>query len=294
MKAYFRSHALTAALLALLGTAAPIRAGEPVPAPVPAPPVAEAPRTIADLACPPSFVLPPSAAEAMLKPARGASPPRMAITPEMRAAFRKMLDGDPAQLCRYRDENRALPADAPGRVVFIGDSITEGWKAGAPGLFSGAVLDRGISGQITDQMLLRFREDVLNLNPRVVHIMAGINDINTPAGSPLTLSNIASMIELAQAHHVRVVLGSITPSSRFWANPEVQPGPQIVELNRQLQALAMAKGVRYVDYYTPLANDSLGIRDEYSNEGLHPNQSGYDVMTPLAAAAIRAELAKAK
>lgn len=234
--------------------------------------------------------MPGSAAKAMLTPGKR-DLPRLAITPEMRARFRDMLDRDPAQLCRYREENRALPPATARRVVFIGDSITEGWKAGAPGLFSGDVLDRGISGQITDQMLLRFREDVLDLHPRVVHIMAGINDINTPAGSPLTLSNIRSMIELAQTNGVRVVLGSITPSARFWPNPEVKPGPQIVELNRQLQALAAAKRVIFVDYHTPMVDGALGIRDDLSNEGLHPNQNGYDVMTPLASAAIARALA---
>jgi len=253
------------------------------------PPAAPAvPRTINEIVCPKPFTL-PGMEDAMLKP--GAKVPTFTVTPEMLAPFKKILEGDPAQLCRYREENRLLPSPRGDRVIFMGDSITEGWKRAAPGLFNDGVIDRGIAGQDTNQMLLRFRADVLDLKPRVVHIMAGVNDLNAPAGTPLTVSNITSMIELAQAHGISVILASITPSARFWTNPSVIPGPQIVELNRRLKTMAAQRGVAWVDYHKPLVDAALGIRSDYSNEGLHPNQKGYDVMTPLAEAAVRRALA---
>jgi lysophospholipase L1-like esterase len=214
------------------------------------------------------------------------------FTPEMAARLQLSSRIDPNGLCHYRDANRTLSASS-SRVVFMGDSITEQWKMGAPDLFTGAVIGRGISGQNTTQMLLRFRQDVLDLDPKVVHIMAGINDINIPSGTTLTKSNIMSMVDLARSHGITVVLGAITPSNHFWLFPDLKPGPQIVALNTWLKDYARRQGVIYVDYYTPLADRSQGLRADLGNEGLHPNRNGYRLMTPLAKAAIARALQSA-
>jgi lysophospholipase L1-like esterase len=209
-----------------------------------------------------------------------------AFTPDMIQRMQRSSKVDPNGLCHYRDINRALPRPTRRRVIFFGDSITEQWKMGAPELFTGDVIDRGISGQNTTQMLLRFRQDVLDLHPRVVHIMGGINDINTPVGTSLTQANIESMVDLAKAHGIVVILGAITPSSRFWLFPEVKPAPRIAALNAWLKDYARSKGMIYVDYHTPLADGEQGLRADLGDEGLHPNRLGYAVMTPLAKAAI--------
>ena len=222
--------------------------------------------------------------------------PHIAATPPAsdkdRAAFMAWSKLDPEGLCRYREENAALPPATPGRVVFIGDSITEAWRPSVPQLFTGDVIDRGVSGQTTTQMLARFRTDVIALRPAVVHIMGGINDIHNPAGTALTRSNIESMVELARAHGIKVILGAVTPSSFFQGSPDIAPGPRIVWLNRWLRDYATRNGLTFVDYYTPLVDGKLGIRDGLSNDGLHPNRRGFDVITPLARDAIRRALAR--
>ncbi len=249
-----------------------------------------APRTVADMACPPMPVV--SAARTALvvddRPHIATMPPAGAAD---RAAFMRWSTIDPDGLCRYRDENRALPPAGPGRVVFIGDSITETWAPAIPALFAGDTLDRGVSGQTTTQMLARFRMDVLDLHPAVVHIMGGINDIARVPGTALTRSNIQSMVELARARGIAVVLGSVTPSSRFQGSPALKPGPHIVWLNRWLRDYAARNDLVFADYHAALVDAELGIRDGLSNDGLHPNRSGFAIMTPLAQAAVRRALA---
>lgn len=208
------------------------------------------------------------------------------FTPDVMQRMQRASKVDPNGLCHYRDVNKTLPPPTRRRVIFMGDSITEQWKMGAPDLFTGDVIDRGISGQNTTQMLLRFRQDVLELRPRLVHIMGGINDIANPTGTSLTRANIMSMVELAKANGITVILGAITPSSRFWMFPDVKPAPAIAALNAWMQDYARANGLIYIDYHTPLADDAQGLRASLGNEGLHPNRLGYAVMTPLAKAAI--------
>jgi lysophospholipase L1-like esterase len=248
------------------------------------------PRTVADMACPPMPVV--SAARTALvvddRPHIAPMPPAGAAD---RAAFLRWSAIDPDGLCRYRDANRALPPAGPGRVVFIGDSITETWALAIPALFAGDTLDRGVSGQTTTQMLARFRLDVLDLHPAVVHIMGGINDIARAPGTALTRSNIQSMVELARAHGIAVILGSVTSSSRFQGSPDLKPGPHIAWLNRWLRDYATRNDLIFVDYHAALVDAELGIRDGLSNDGLHPNRSGFTIMTPLAQAAIRRALA---
>ena len=209
-------------------------------------------------------------------------------------------------LARYRDANAKIapPAKGESRVVFMGDSITDGWddpKYG--GFFPGKpYLDRGISGQTTPQMLIRYRPDVIALRPKVVVILAGTNDIAGNTG-PTTLAaiedNLASMAELARANGIRVVLASLLPVSDYEkrdGKPIVQttrrPPEQIRALNEWMKTYAAANGATYLDYYSAMIDERGFLRDELSEDGLHPNAKGYAVMAPLAEQAIASALKK--
>ena len=193
---------------------------------------------------------------------------------------------DPASLCHYADANAHLPRNAKDRVVFVGDSITEGWAKAAPNLFSGPVIDRGISGQNSSQVLARFRADVVGLRPAVVHIMVGLNDINLPSGTVLTRDNIASMVDIAKTNDIAVILASITPSDRFWPLAGLRPAGEIRTLNAWLKTFSVSQHIKFVDYYSALASVTGGFRPGLSNEGMHPNARGYEIMTPIAKQAI--------
>lgn len=193
--------------------------------------------------------------------------------------------------CRYRNEDRALiAAKAKVAVVFMGDSITEGWKAIDPAYFGEGRIDRGISGQTTPQMVLRFDQDVIALHPAVVHIMAGTNDIAGNTG-PMTLAqteaNIRRMAELAHRHGIGVVIGSVLPARAFPWRKDVQPAAQIVQLNQWLRDYARRRGFVYADYYNAMAEPDGGLPARLSADGVHPNAAGYAVMRPIAEAAIR-------
>ena len=208
-------------------------------------------------------------------------------------------------LARYRDANAktGAPNADEARVVFMGDSITDSWddpKYG--GFFPGKpYIDRGISGQTTPQMLIRFRPDVIALQPKVVVILAGTNDIAGNTG-PTTLNaiedNLISMFDLAHANGIRVVLASVLPISDYERNKEGQPiiqtrqrpPEQIKELNKWMKDYAAAHGGIYLDYFSAMADDKGFLKEELSGDGLHPNQKGYDVMAPLAEKAIAAAL----
>jgi len=220
------------------------------------------------------------------------------LTPEeiqaaQKAAQERLLT-DFADLAHYAQANAALlsPGPAEPRVVFLGDSITEFWATIDPEFFaSPGYVDRGISGQTTPQMLLRFHEDVIALKPAVVHIMAGTNDIagNTgPMDLAATEANIASMVDLARANGIQVVLGSVLPAADFWWHPGLNPGPKIAALNTWLKSYANTKRLVYVDYYSALTDGALGIRTDLAPDGVHPSRDGYRVMDPLAVAGIRA------
>jgi len=208
-------------------------------------------------------------------------------------------------LARYREANitTAPPGKDQQRVVFMGDSITDSWddpKYG--GFFPGKpYFDRGISGQTTPQMLIRFRPDVIALQPKVVVILAGTNDIAGNTG-PMTLAaiedNLTSMFELAHANGIRVVLASLLPISDYEKNKDGQPivrskqrpPEQITSLNVWIKQYAAAHGGIYLDYYSAMADDKGFLKEELSEDGLHPNQRGYDVMAPLAEQAIASAL----
>ncbi|GAC1501300.1 MAG: hypothetical protein NVS1B6_07640 [Steroidobacteraceae bacterium] len=224
--------------------------------------------------------------------------PEMALpTPEQitdcSKVAREMMFHDLAGFARYGPANAMLPPAGPGerRVVFMGDSITDSWASVDPKFFARSdFIDRGISGQTTLQMLLRFRQDVIALKPAVVHIMAGTNDIagNTgPFDLLATEANIASMVDLARANGIQVVIGSVLPAKDFSWHPGIDPGPKIVALDEWLKRFSHVRHVIYVDYYTALTDGALGLRPDFSPDGVHPSLAAYVIMDPLAYAAIR-------
>ncbi len=197
------------------------------------------------------------------------------------------LRTDWAGLARYRAENAALPAPAPNerRVVFYGNSITEGWARLFAAQFPGRpYVGRGISGQTTPQLLVRFRQDVVALKPAVVVILAGTNDVAGNTG-PSTLAmiedNLASMTEIARANGIRVVLCSVLPVFDYPWRRGLEPAPTIVALNRWIRDHAASHGAVYVDYHGAMADARQGLRAELSGDGVHPNEAGYRVMAPL-------------
>jgi lysophospholipase L1-like esterase len=206
------------------------------------------------------------------------------------------LHSDWAWLGKYQAANATLPARTKEpRVVFMGDSITQGWFDQVPEFFTVGRVGRGISGQTTPQMLLRFRQDVLDLHPSVVQIMAGTNDIASNTG-PMTIeqteANFRSMTELAQAHGVRVILASIPPSSAFPWRPGLAVTDKIKTINAWLKSYAAETGSTYADYWTALQDGQGGFRADWASDGVHPNKAGYAVMIPVAQEAIREALSK--
>lgn len=199
---------------------------------------------------------------------------------------------DWAQLGRYRADNAALPPAQPGeqRVVFYGDSITDGWGRQRGVFFPGKpYVNRGISGETTPQMLVRFQQDVVHLNPAVVVILAGTNDIagNTGPSTPQMIEdNFASMAAIAKQSNIKVVLASILPAIAYPWKPGIQPAPEIQQLNAWLKDFCSREGLVYLDYYSALADKDGGMRPGLSVDGVHPTAEGYAVMSPLAEAAI--------
>jgi lysophospholipase L1-like esterase len=201
-----------------------------------------------------------------------------------------------AYLSKYHDANNqlGLPARGEKRIVFLGDSITEGWGASDAKFFAGRpYVNRGIGGQTTSQMLVRFRQDVVNLRPSVVVILGGTNDI-AQNGGITTLEaieqNLQSMAELARVNKIRVVLSSVLPAFDYPWRPGLQPAVKIFELNRWIAAYCAKNDLVYLDYYAAVVDGRRGMRAEYSFDGVHPNSAGYAVMEPLAEKAIRRAL----
>ena len=204
---------------------------------------------------------------------------------------------DWANLARYHDDNARLapPATDENRVVFMGDSITDGWGRQYGQFFPGKpYVNRGISGQTTPQMLIRFRPDVIALNPKVVVILAGTNDIAGNTG-PMTLEaiedNLMSMGDLARANNIRVVLASVMPVCDYIKPQTERRAPEkIVALNAWIKSYAAKNSLVYLDYYSAMIDDKQMFRKELTYDGLHPNAAGYEVMAPLAEKAIAAAL----
>lgn len=198
-------------------------------------------------------------------------------------------------LQKYATENESLKtATSKNRIVWMGDSITEFWIAADSDFFKNKpYVNRGISGQTTSQMLLRFRQDVINLKPEIVVILAGINDIaeNTgPISLENILGNIISMAELAKANDIKVVLSSVLPANKFPWRPDLQPADKVIQLNTMLQKYCKDNNLVYIDYYSKMADSQKGLDAKFTNDGVHPTLSGYKIMEPLAEDAI----AKAK
>jgi acyl-CoA thioesterase I len=208
----------------------------------------------------------------------------------------ELLLTDFGWLARFHDEDQKLgpPARGENRVVFMGDSITAGWPLDKS--FPGKpYINRGISGQTTPQMLVRFRQDVIALEPKVVVILAGTNDIAGNTG-PETLGeiedNLASMVDLATANGIHVVLCSITPAFDYPWRPGLAPAPKIDEVNTWLKRYAADKGAVYVDYHSAMKDARDGLPPALSKDGVHPLPAGYAIMVPLVEAGIEQALAK--
>ena len=201
---------------------------------------------------------------------------------------------DWAQLKRYAADNAALPAPSPGeaRVVFYGDSITDGWgrSPGTGTFFPGKpYINRGISGQTTPQMLIRFQQDVVHLHPAAVVILAGTNDIagNTGPSTPqMTEDNFTSMAAIAKQNGIKVILASITPAYSYPWKPGIKPVPTILEINAWLKAYCAKEGFAYLDYYSAMADEKGAMKPGLAKDQVHPTSAGYAVMGPLAEAAI--------
>jgi lysophospholipase L1-like esterase len=196
---------------------------------------------------------------------------------------------DWANLGRYAPANQQLPpptAKRP-RVVLMGNSITDAWPRIDTAFFASKTYEyvgRGISGQVSGQMLLRLWPDVLALQPKVVAILSGINDIAENAGPynpEATFHNITSMAELAQAHGVRVIICSVLPAYNFPWRPGREPAPKVIALNQQLKAYAAQHHLTYVDYHAAMADERQGLSAALATDGVHPTLAGYRIMGPL-------------
>jgi lysophospholipase L1-like esterase len=199
---------------------------------------------------------------------------------------------DWADLKRFNLENETLglPSANESRIVFMGNSITEGWSQFCPKFFEGKpYINRGISGQTTPQMLLRFRQDVINLQPKIVIILAGTNDIagNTgPSTLEMIMDNIISMMELARANNISVILSSVLPAFDYPWKAGQNPNEKIPALNDMIKRYSKQNSIIYLDYFSAMTNGNNGLKPELTYDGVHPNKAGYEVMSPLAEEAI--------
>ncbi|HTW56956.1 MAG TPA: SGNH/GDSL hydrolase family protein [Terriglobales bacterium] len=215
---------------------------------------------------------------------------------EYRASRLAIYTDDFGELKRYREADAALAAPAPNenRVIFLGDSITDYWKLAD--YFPGkpyAVMNRGIDGQTTPQMLVRFRQDVINLHPKVLVVLAGTNDIagvTGPTRNEDIEANYASMAELARLHGIRVVFASLLPVNDYTLDAKesfaLRPRERILALNAWLRNYCAKNGLVYLDYFSAMVDEKGMLKRKLSDEGLHPNAAGYKIMAPLANKAI--------
>ena len=200
-----------------------------------------------------------------------------------------------ANVARFQTDNAAIISSrAPVKVVFMGNSITEAWPAADAIFFSTpGYVNRGISGQTTPQMLLRFKQDVIDLHPKVVVILAGTNDIAGNTG-PTTVheifGHIESMATLAEAAGIKVVICSVLPVWDYPWKPGLEPAQKIIHLNDKLKVLCVQKGYTYADYFSAMVNDKKGLKEDLGNDGVHPNKKGYGLMKPIILRAIEQAL----
>ncbi|WP_426092526.1 SGNH/GDSL hydrolase family protein [Flavobacterium sp. DSR3-2] len=210
----------------------------------------------------------------------------------------KVRAQDWPNLNKYQNENANLKPVAQGdkRIIFIGDSITEFWSVLNPEYFAGKpYVNRGISGQTSPQILIRFRADVIALKPATVVILAGINDIagNTgPSTLEMIANNIFSMVELAKANQIKVILCSVLPAYDFSWKPNQNPAEKVLALNKMIKKYADANNILYLDYFSAMVDERNGLKTAYSEDGVHPNKVGYQIMAALAEKAITEVLAR--
>ncbi len=249
----------------------------------------------------------PAAPEGMLaQPCLPADPPPQSATAKLKQAFLLRLRGDRdrrllrdwAELCHYREANAALIASGTRpRVVVIGDSIAGRWQEQDGGFFTGGIVNRGIGGQTSGQMLLRFQQDVIALRPRAVHIVAGLNDIAGLAGPARPQdfqNNIRAMVTLAEANGIAVVLASMTPVRQDSHEGRNRPAARIAELNRWLSEFAAARGTGFADYSAALTGPAgEPASGQLESDGIHLTKPAYAIMRPIAEAAF-AEAAPAE
>ena len=244
--------------------------------------------------------------------AQNPAPPPATDCQETATAINRLLGNDARlrdwpQLNRYRQANETLapPKAGESRVVFMGDSITDIWQQNRFGFFVAGkpYVDRGISGQTTPQMLIRFRPDVIDLKPKVVVILAGTNDLagNTgPMTNEAIEENLQSMAELARANGIRVVIASIMPVSDYGKTRDGQPSIQttrrppasILAVNQWIKKYSEDNGFVYLDYFSAMVDDKGFLKSDISRDGLHPNDKGYEIMKPLAEQAINTAFKK--
>ena len=208
---------------------------------------------------------------------------------DIRIVTTQAENSDWANLGYYKKRNRelGLPDENEKRIVFMGDSITEEWGNLYPEFFSGKnYINRGIGGQTTPQMLIRFKPDAIDLKPDAIVILAGTNDIagNTgPSTVRMITDNIFSMAELAKAYDIIVVLASILPVYQYsWADDVLDPPSMIDSLNRKIKEYVENQGLVYLDYYSSMVDDRKGLKLDYTGDGVHPNEAGYKVMSAIA------------
>ena len=238
------------------------------------------------------------ASSTTVPPAQKSTSAELAVAAERVAPMERTL-ADWPDLGKYRASDAALPPPEPSekRVVFMGDSITEIWRRVDPEFFTAhpSYVDRGISGQTTPQMLIRFRQDVIALEPVVVVILAGTNDIAENTG-PTTLEaiedNLESMTELAKVSGIRVVLSSVLPAFDYPWHPGLQPVPKIASLNSWMKGYCVKEGCVYLDYFSNMADERKGLPAFLSADGVHPNRAGFAVMDRLVEKAIDQALAQ--
>ncbi|MDO4949996.1 MAG: SGNH/GDSL hydrolase family protein [Bacteroidales bacterium] len=211
------------------------------------------------------------------------------------SAFSQKQAKDWAQIGRYEKSNKELVQEngrTKNRVVFLGNSITDNWARMRPNFFSdNNFIGRGISGQTSYQFLIRFRPDVIDLQPKLVVINAGTNDVAENVCSyneDVTFGNIVSMVELARVHKIKVILTTVLPAAGFGWRPEIKDAPdKIASLNARLAEYAKAEKIPFVDYYTALAAPDRSLKKEYSNDGVHPTDAGYEIMESIIKNAVR-------
>lgn len=212
--------------------------------------------------------------------------------PEMKEVQSLDMDrqkNDWGSLCQYRNDNLTVMAGPVPKVVFLGDSITEFWTVGDPDLFEQGLINRGISGQTSSQMLVRFWQDVIRLKPEVVHIMAGTNDLAENTGyvsDEAFKGNIEAMVTLAHSHGIGVILASIPPAGSFGWRPDINPPERISYLNQWIKEYAVQQGAVFVDYHSLLTDDGAKMSENLTHDGVHPHREGYARMREAARQAV--------